>query len=447
VGDDAQSIYSFRAATVRNILDFPTEFPGTNVVKLEQNYRSTQPILTATNHIIAQARHRFTKDLWTDRTEGDRPQLVVCQDENEQAEFVVREILQQRENGTDLRKQAVLYRASHHSVLLEGELTRRNIPYVKYGGLKFLEAAHVKDLMAFLRLAENPRDVVAGMRVLQLLPGIGPKRARQLMDLVIQAGGKLNAWLDVPVCEAAQNVWPRLLDLLRQLTGRTGTLARRDADDGHECPSYGQPALELASQVNAVRCFYEPILEEKYDNATPRKRDLEQIEQLATRFADRQTMLTQMALDPPDATEDLAGPPLRDEDYLILSTIHSAKGLEWDTVFVIHAADGNIPSDMATGSDEEVEEELRLFYVALTRARTRLYVCHPLRYYHAARGSFTDRHGYAQLTRFIPPQLQPHFHRCTAANGRSSIPSQAPGDGAVPPPTRRIRGQIQALWS
>jgi DNA helicase-2/ATP-dependent DNA helicase PcrA len=383
--------------------------------------------LTATNHVIAQARQRFTKDLWTAREEGDRPHLVVCQDENEQAEFVVREILQQRENGTDLRRQAVLYRASHHSVLLEGELTRRNIPYVKYGGLKFLEAAHVKDLMAFLRLAENPRDMVAGMRLLQLLPGIGPKRARQLMDLSVQAGGKLQAWADLPVCEAAKNAWPRLLDLMRQLAG--------------------QPPLELPSQINAVRRFYEPILEEKYDNAAPRKRDLEQIEQLATRFADRQTMLTQMALDPPDSTGDLAGPPLLDEDYLVLSTIHSAKGLEWEAVFVIHAADGNIPSDMATGSDEEIEEELRLFYVALTRARTRLYVCHPLRYYHAARGAFTDRHAYAQLTRFIPPPLKRHFDCHTATTSRGSEQPHDHADSPVPPPTRRIRGQIQALWS
>ena len=328
VGDDAQSIYSFRAATVRNILDFPTEFPGATIVKLEQNYRSTQPILAATNHVIGQAQRRFRKDLWSARDGGELPQLVTCQDENDQAEYVIREILQRREEGIDLRRQAVLYRTSHHSVLLEGELTRRNIPYVKFGGLKFLEAAHIKDLLSLLRLAENPRDLIAGIRVLQLLPGIGPKRARQLMELIVSSRGDWRVWDDAAVGKAAGATWPQLLDVLRQLTA--------------------QPAADLASQVSLARRFYEPILQDKYDNPAPRKRDLEQIEQLAARFADRQSLLTQLALDPPESTEDFAGPPLLDEDYLILSTIHSAKGLEWDVVFVIHAADGNIPSDMAT---------------------------------------------------------------------------------------------------
>jgi DNA helicase-2/ATP-dependent DNA helicase PcrA len=425
VGDDAQSIYSFRAATVDNILEFPDQFPNTAVVTLEQNYRSSQPILAATNQVIAQARRRFTKNLWSARTAGDKPRVVACQDEADQAEYVVNQVLQRREEGTDLRRQAVLYRASHHSVLLEGELTRRNIPYVKYGGLKFLEAAHIKDLMCFLRLAENPRDLVAGGRVLQLLPGIGPKRARTLMDQLIQSGGRLAAWSDASVSGAAQEPWAAFRRLLAELT-------RSDR-------------LPLAAQIELVRRFYEPLLEQRYDNTGPRKRDLEQLEQLSARFADRQTMLTQMTLDPPESTEDFAGPPLRDEDYLILSTIHSAKGLEWDAVYVIHAADGNIPSDMATGSAEEIDEELRLFYVALTRARDQLVVCHPLRYYHAGRGIFSDKHGYAQRTRFIPPNLLPHFE--------SAVPDEPVDgqtahrvDGAQATP-RRIRGEIQALWS
>jgi DNA helicase-2/ATP-dependent DNA helicase PcrA len=425
VGDDAQAIYSFRAATVRNILEFPQEFPGATIVKLERNYRSTQPILAATNWVIGQAQRRFRKDLWTDHDGGELPQLVTCQDESEQAEFLIREILRRREEGIDLRRQAVLYRTSHHSVLLEGELTRRNIPYVKFGGLKFLEAAHIKDLLSLLRLAENPRDLVAGARLLQLLPGIGPKRARQLMDQIAASRGDWSVWEAAAVGTGAGAVWPRLLDVLRQLTR--------------------QPALDLASQVSLARRFYEPILQDKYDNPVPRKRDLEQIEQLAARFADRQSLLTQLALDPPESTEDFAGPPLLDEDYLILSTIHSAKGLEWDVVFVIHAADGNIPSDMATGNDEQIEEELRLFYVALTRAKRHLYVCHPQRYYHANRGGFTDRHSFAQLTRFLPPLARGHFQACRAAPPDASQEPTAPVASSLT--SRQIRSQIQTLWS
>jgi DNA helicase-2/ATP-dependent DNA helicase PcrA len=318
-----------------------------------------------------------------------------------------------------------LYRASHHSVLLEGELTRRNVPYVKYGGLKFLESAHIKDLMSFLRLAENPRDLVAGSRVLQLVPGIGPKRARTLMDMMIQSGGKTDAWSRTKVTGAAKEIWPAFQKLM-------GRLMRSEP-------------LELSSQIELVRRFYEPMLELKYDNAGPRKRDLEQLEQLSVRFSDRQTMLTEMTLDPPEGTEDLAGPPLLDEDYLILSTIHSAKGLEWDTVYVIHAADGNIPSDMATGSAAEIEEELRLFYVALTRARDQLHVCHPLRYYHANRHAFSDRHGYAQRTRFIPPKLTKYFEPCVPDEPLDGRPDEQTGDPTATP--RRIRGQIQSLFS
>jgi DNA helicase II / ATP-dependent DNA helicase PcrA len=424
VGDDAQSIYAFRAATVRNILDFPQEYPGTTIVKLEQNYRSTQPILAATNRVIAQARERYTKDLWTARSGGEPPALVSCQDENEQADFLVREILKHREDGVDLRKQAVLYRASHHSIVLEGELTRHNIPYVKFGGLKFLEAAHIKDLLAFLRLAENPRDLVAGTRVLQLLPGVGPKRARKLMDALIESGGDFSSWAQLPPLSGDEPQCARLPDLMRRLTAR--------------------PPGPLAAQIHQVRDFYDPILRDKYDHAEPRRRDLEQLEQLASRFADRQTLLTELALDPPDATEDFAGDPHLDEDYLILSTIHSAKGLEWDVVYLIHAADGNIPADLATRNAEELEEELRLFYVALTRARNRLAVCYPLRYYHAARGAFSDRHSYAQLTRFISADVQPCFQTTTA---RIAEAAADPAPVAPVTTTRHIRSGIQALWS
>ncbi|HEV3005400.1 MAG TPA: ATP-dependent helicase [Pirellulales bacterium] len=424
VGDDAQSIYSFRAATVRNILDFPRQFPDTTVVKLEQNYRSVRPVLEAANQVIAQARERFTKDLWTEREAGQRPALVTCNDEDEQAEFLIERILEHREAGIDLRRQAVLFRTSHHSMVLEAELARHNIPFVKYGGLKFVETAHVKDLMAILRLAENPRDLVAGSRLLTLLPGIGPKRARQLMDILLTAGGKFDAWACVKPPPAADAVWPKLVALMISLAE--------------------MPATEVASQLHAARKFYAPLLDEKYDNTAPRQRDLEQLEQLAARFPDRAAMLAEIALDPPTTAEDWAGDPHLDEDYLVLSTIHSAKGLEWDAVYVIHASDGNIPSDMSTGSPAQIEEELRLFYVALTRAKDWLYVCFPQRYFHAFRGSRADRFGYAQLTRFLPKDIRTQFHCRVAA----VLELDREADESQTAKARKcIRAEVKAMWA
>jgi len=422
VGDDAQSIYSFRAATVRNILDLPKQYPGVTVVTLEQNYRSTGPILAATNAVISQARERYTKNLWTTRTEGQRPTLVTCEDEDDQTVFLIRQILEHREAGIDLRNQAVLFRASHHSMALEAELARRNIPFHKYGGLKFIETAHVKDLLAFLRLAENPRDLVAGIRLLSLLPGIGPKKARGLMEMVATGGGAFGPWRQWTPPEACRGAWTELVELLAGLSA-----SRAD----------------LPGQIHRVRKFYGPFLEQIYDNASARLRDLEQLEQIAAHYRDRQTMLTELTLDPPSSTQDLAGPPELDDDYLVLSTIHSAKGLEWDAVYVIHAADGNIPSDMATGSPEEIEEELRLFYVALSRAKSWLYVCCPLRYYRFQRG-MSDHHGYAQRTRFLPEGVTQYFHQVVAAAGFEG--SDGPDDVSTTLTSRAVRRRTKGLW-
>ena len=244
-----------------------------------------------------------------------------------------------------------------------------------------METAHVKDLMAFLRLAENPRDVVSGMRLLPLLPGIGPGKSQQLMAALQQSGGDFSAWSAWKPPAGAAAIWPKFVGLLQGLV--------RSSDD-------------LPAQLHRVRKFYAPLMETKYDHVEPRLRDLEQIELIASRYRSRQQMLLEMTLDPPNSTQDLAGPPVLDDDYLVLSTIHSAKGLEWDAVYVIHAADGNIPSDMATKNPQEIEEELRLFYVALTRAKNHLYVCYPLRYYHSR---FGDQHSYAQRTRFLPNEV------------------------------------------
>ena len=424
VGDDAQSIYSFRAATVRNILDLPEHYPATKIVRLEQNYRSTQPILEATNRVIGLAAERYAKNLWSARQEGQLPVQVTCDDESEQADYVIRKILEHREAGVALRRQAVLFRASHHSMLLEAELTARLIPFHKYGGLKFVETAHVKDLLAFLRLAENPRDEVAAGRILPLMPGIGPAKARQLSAMLAEAGGDFSVWAAWKPPAGAAKLWLEMVALLQDLT------ATSDA---------------LPAQVNRIRKFYAPILETNYDHVQPRLRDLEQLEQIAGRWRSRQRMLMEMALDPPNSTQDFAGPPVLDDDYLILSTIHSAKGLEWDAVYVIHAADGNIPSDMATKDSEGVEEERRLFYVALTRAKNWLYVLCPLRYYHSYRPGINDHFGLAQRTRFLPEPVLKYFDR-QITRGVSGQEDDAAGSLHLGLTSKAIRGRMKGLW-
>jgi DNA helicase-2/ATP-dependent DNA helicase PcrA len=349
VGDDAQAIYSFRAATVRNILDFPGSFdPPAQVVTLERNYRSTAPILAAANAVIALAPERFAKTLWTDRASGAQPELVTLKDEAEQARFVATSVLANRERGAALKSQAVLFRTSHHSAALE--LARRNIPFVKYGGLKFLEAAHVKDALAVLRFAENPRDRIAGFRVAQLLPGVGPKLAEVIVAAAAPDDG-FAAMASLVLPPRAGADFAAFAALMRRLAARSA-------------PWPG----ELADAV----AWLTPKLETRYDDATQRIGDLEALERIAATFASRERFLSELALDPPDATSDEAGPPLIDEDYLVLSTIHSAKGQEWRAVFVLNWVDGCIPSDLATGSSEEIEEERRLLYVAMTRAKDEL---------------------------------------------------------------------------
>jgi DNA helicase II / ATP-dependent DNA helicase PcrA len=301
VGDDAQSIYSFRAATVRNILDFPSQFsPPANIVTLDRNYRSTQTILAAANGVIDLARERFTKNLWTERTSGAKPQLVTVRDEADQARCIVERILENRESGTLLKQQAVLFRTSSHSGPLEVELTRRNIPFVKFGGLKFLDAAHIKDMLALLRFAENPRDRIAGFRLLHLLPGVGP--ASRVLDQMAEAADPLAALCSLPSPPRAGNDWKAFVRTIGDLR-------------------YSEWPVDL----ERVRLWYEPHLERIHEDAETRRADLIQLEQIASGYPSRERFQTELTLDPPDATSDQAGVPLLDEDYLILSTIHSAK--------------------------------------------------------------------------------------------------------------------------
>lgn len=400
VGDDAQSIYSFRAATVRNILDFPKQFPGTQVVKLQQNYRSTEPLLEASNRVIAEARERYVKKLWSKRKPGSAPQLISCFDEVEQVQFVVARILEHQRGGISLSKQAVLFRASHHSIALEAELARHDIPFVKYGGLKFVEAAHIKDVIAFLRLAENPRDWVCGLRVLALLPGIGPRKAAQLMESLEESQGRFSCWAQSKPPAATAELWPAFVGLIEGL-----------AEDS---------AGELAGQLDRVIDFYQPLLEQKYDNAPARLSDLGQLVAIADQFSDRTTLLADLAIDPPTSEAELPR-NRRDEDHLVLSTMHSAKGLEWPVVYVIHASDGMIPDERSFRDDDLLEEERRMFYVALTRAADWLYVCHAENHWgrYRRRGADWDHDedGSRPLTRFVTPSVQQAFE-CQRAGDR-----------------------------
>ena len=367
VGDDAQAIYGFRNATPRNILDFPERF-GAHIVVLDRNHRSTPAILATTNAVIAEAEHRHEKVLWSTRGDGPQPAMVLCSDEGAQSAAVCARVLEQHERGVALRSQAVLFRAAHHSDLLELELGARRIPYVKFGGLRFLEAAHVKDLVCALRLVINPYDELAWFRVLQLIDGIGPATARRLAPL--------NGAIDAPGTD-------ELLEALED--------ARRLAQ--HEGPS---------AAIERLRVWLEPIIERHHANAAARIADLDALCIAAASAPSLERFLTELVLDPPSSTGELAGPPHLDDDWLTLSTIHSAKGGEWDAVHVIHLADGSLPSDMATGNDEEIEEERRLLYVAMTRARDRLWCYVPLRYHVGlGRAWWSDRHSYAQRSRFL----------------------------------------------
>lgn len=389
VGDDAQAIYGFRAANVRNILDFPTQFaPPARVVTLEENYRSTQPILAASNAVIGLARERFTKNLRSNRTADSKPALVTAADDAAQVNFIVETVLRNREDGALLKEQAVLFRTSHHSAMLEIELARRNIPFVKFGGLKFVEAAHVKDVLAVLRWAENPTDRVTGFRVVQMLEGVGPTTAGKVLDRL--AGWDMVDALATfaPPAKAASS-WRELVELMTAL--RT-----EDA--------------EWPAQLDLVRQWYQPYLEQKHADAVVRSGDLDQLQRIATGAPSRTQFLTDLTLDPPSATSDESGTPLLDEDYLILSTIHSAKGQEWKSVFVLNVVDGCIPSDMATGNVDEIEEERRLLYVAMTRAKDQLALIVPHRFYVHGQARGGDKHLYASRSRFIPAAIVNNFH-------------------------------------
>jgi DNA helicase II / ATP-dependent DNA helicase PcrA len=386
VGDDMQAIYGFRAADPAYILDFPSAFPTATVIKLERNYRSPQPLLDAGNEVAANATRSFARHLSAEHEGDARPELVFCLDEQRQALEVCERVLAQREQGAQLRDQAVLMRAGHHSDLLELELARRKVPFRKYGGIRYLEAAHVKDFVALLRVAVNVQDELSWFRLLQLLDGVGPVHARKLTDPLLADRPSLtdlpDRWRGADVPPAARQAGQRLVDTL--------------AASVH---------LTVAARVDRLEQALAPLIRAAYPDGDTRLVDLKQLAGAAAGVSTLERFVSELVLDPPASSSDFAGPPGLDEDYLVLSTIHSAKGLEWDHVHVIHASDGNIPSDMSLSTPQGLEEERRLFYVALTRPRLSLRVYVPLRYYHHPRAR-DDNHGYGKPSRFLTERLQ-----------------------------------------
>jgi len=422
VGDDAQAIYSFRAATVDNILRFPAHFdPPAAQITLSENYRSTQPILQTANLVMSQAKKRYTKDLFSRRASFETPWLVTAEDEGAQVDFVVEKVLLQREQGTALKQQAVLFRTSHHSDRLEVELGKRNVPFVKFGGLKFLEAAHVKDVLCVLRWAENPRDTVAAYRTLQLLPGIGPTIAGRAYQHVEERQWELDTLGTFRAPDAAREFWPALVALMASLRGGKA---------------------DVSSELHLVRHWYEPHLTRLYESAHVRLGDLDQMEQIAGQYPTRERFLTELTLDPPSASGDESGVPHLDEDYLTLSTIHSAKGQEWNSVYVLNTSDGCIPSDMATGSPEDIEEERRLLYVAMTRAKDSLYLVHPRRFYVHGQSRFGDKHVYAPVSRFITDDVKATMKQTSHGERRTR-------DGIPDVPIARVdvASRLRQMWN
>jgi DNA helicase II / ATP-dependent DNA helicase PcrA len=421
VGDDAQAIYSFRAAAVDNILGFADRFkPKAEMVVLAQNYRSTQQVLNCANALMADGVRQHRKTLLSTRQSASKPSYVTIEDAATQAEYIVTKILAAREVGMPLRRHAILFRASHHSDVLELELARRNIPFVKYGGLKFLEAAHVKDVLSVLRWADNPRNSVAGFRVLKLLPGVGPAHAHQALTHFEAQQFSMSSLAKFAAPAPAQLDWKRFTDLMGKLAN---------------------PDMPWPGQVKLVRDWYKPHLERLYDAAWNRMGDLEQLDQLSVQHASRERFLTELTLDPPVVSGDKSGTPSKDEDYVILSTIHSAKGQEWDVVFVLNVADGNFPSEFATGNQEMIEEERRLLYVAMTRARNELHLCAPLKYQVTQQAKHGDAHVYGAKSRFMTDKVLETFERGTYRSARGADNLRGPEGAAVD-----VAAALKDMW-
>ena len=360
VGDDSQCIYAFRGAHFRNIMDFPNVFPGTKIITLEENYRSTQPILDLTNVIIDRAQQKYTKVLYTRKEGGTRPCLVMARDERMQSQFVVQKILELHEEGISLRDIAVLFRSGFHAYDLEIELNKTNLPFVKVGGFKFMESSHIKDVLAHMKVLANSKDTMSWHRILQLLENIGPKAAEEICQGMMDVGSGIHGLHAVKPKPRYAKPFKRLMKTLIELDMRN---------------------LSVSEIGQGILRYYEPILKGRFDNYPKRAKDLEQLLAIMDQYDSMETFLADMALEPPTASVKTILATHHDDEKLVLSTIHSAKGLEWHTVFVLWALEGRFPSLYAARSEEDMEEELRLTYVAASRAKENLFFIYPINIY------------------------------------------------------------------
>jgi DNA helicase-2/ATP-dependent DNA helicase PcrA len=423
VGDDAQAIYAFRAAAVENILGFPDRFrPKAETVTLAQNFRSSQSILDVANALMADAPRQYRKHLLSMRGQGPRPKLVTVDDLPTQAEFICTRVLASREAGIALRRQAVLFRTGSHSDVLEVELAKRKIPFVKYGGLKFMEAAHVKDLLSVLRWADNPRNTLAAFRVLQFMPGMGPANAKKALDHFVAAGHVWAAFEKFEPPNDARMAWKKFIELFAAL---------------------GDPNREWRGQIALVREWYKPHMERMYEHVHTRIGDLDQLELLSSQYANRERFVSEITLDPPNASGDLSGQPIHDEDYLVISTIHSAKGMEWDNVYILNVVEGSFPNEFSAGKAEAIEEERRLLYVAMTRARNELSCVVPLRFQITSQPKTSDGHVYGGRSRFLTEKVIKCFDEQTfqGSNVEAKIEEVSADSGTID-----VASRLKQMW-
>ncbi len=441
VGDDAQAIYGFRGADPAHLRRLTADYPGLDIVRLDRNYRSRQGVLGLAN-LIRPSAPGLDLTLTGDRGQGMAPLLVRCHDEATQAREICARVLDAHEEGAALRDQAVLVRAAHHSDILEIELSARKIPYVKFGGLRFTDTAHVKDFLAAARILSNPADDLAWFRLLRLHEGIGPVHARRVLDALFSgpdgpADGPVDGW-DGP------DSWAQAIEAAparsrRALTATLGRLADAARPATATAAGMAAPAaVTPATAAAAILALLDPLIRARYPDAAVRITDLQRLADAAAAQPSLHDALAELTLDPPVSASDLAGPPRLDEDYLTISTIHAAKGLEWPVVHLPHLVDGALPSDMALGDPGGLAEEHRLFYVAITRARDQLYLYVPQRLHYHRRGR-DDRHGFGQLTRFLPAEALAACDSVTAAPPAPALP-------AVGSLATKVDAALGSLW-
>jgi len=422
VGDDAQSIYSFRSAEVENILNFPAAYtPPAKVIQLQQNYRSTQSILDLANQLLAESKVGYKKHLYSTKTGNYKPTLVSVEDALSQAKYIIEKVLAAREAGVELRQQAVLFRNAHHSDQLEIELMRHDIPFVKYGGLKFLEAAHVKDLISLIRWSDNPKHRISGFRILKLLPGIGPGTATKALDYLASHQFDFSCLSNFLPPSPAKSNWHNLCHFLQLATSRDSI---------------------WPAQIELARDCYLPLLEENYQDDNVRSGDIEQLVNIAQQYPSSESFISELTLDPPIASGDLSNDAHRDDDFLILSTVHSAKGQEWQNVFVLNVADGSFPNEYATGDSKSLEEERRLLNVAITRAKQELHLIQPLKYWLPEQPKYGDKHVYGAKSRFLTDSVCQHL----TTDYWPALSQQAAEPTQVYNAVNKIQSKLRSMW-